>query len=50
MMAHLNSLVEAEAKNDAKFAFKLTQINSESSYTSPVKKQHSTEGGSALES
>jgi hypothetical protein len=53
MMAHLDSLVEAEQKNskEHKFSFKLTQISSESkdSYTSPIKKQASVDSSSALD-
>ena len=52
MMAHLDSLVETEAKNDQKFQFKLTQISSENAkntYASPIKKQAFVESSSALE-
>ena len=53
MMAHLDSIVDSEAKSDQKFSFTLTQISSENAkntYTSPVKKQASVENSSALES
>lgn len=52
MMAHLDSMVGSEGKNDQKFAFTLTQISSENAkntYTSPIKKQASVESSSALE-
>jgi hypothetical protein len=53
MMAHLDSLVEAESKSDSKFAFKLTQIcadtSDENTYISPVKKQAQGDSTSALE-